>query len=333
MNGIYHAFFDRVRKPENEKLRTRFSVFLVCTVISIIMWVMIKMSREYYLPVKFRVVAENLPKGKVLTGSPDSVINITVKGSGLELYSRIVMNKQNVVTVNLENLSLRQNGNQFSGFVRASKLIGSFSRQLPATMEITAVDPDTLHYYFENSFRKKVRVIPVVSLEFSRQYQLYDSLSILPDSIYISGRKENVDSIYHISTEKRVFEKLKNNVTARLALDVPKVRPPLSVSADSVTLHLTVEKFTEARVEVPVYLEPPDNELKYRTFPDKVSVICRVAMRDYNRLDPSLFTVYADISAHTEADHNRLPVEVGRIPSYVKVIRIEPPKIEYLILK
>jgi len=315
------------------KLRNRLSVFLICVVISVIMWGMIKLTREYQIPVRFRAVPENLPKGKVMIANPDSVISITLKAKGLELYSRIFSTRNNMVIISLENLRLKQEGDQYTGFLRTSKMLKSIAQQLPGGFEMTAVEPDTLHFIFEKSIRKKVGVRPWLSLDFSRQYQLYDSVQTDPDSIYISGKKEIIDTIRSVTTERKAFDNLKADVTARLALIAPPVWPPVNLSADSVTVQLNVEKFTETTMEVPVNIRSGHGKINYRTFPEKVTLTCRVALRDYNRVHPSLVTAVVDIDKPVASDSERVPVEVSRVPAFLKVIRIEPQKVEYLILK
>jgi hypothetical protein len=330
---ILHAIIVRVRKPMDGKLRNRLSVFLICIVISVIMWGMIKLSREYQIPVRFRVVPENLPKGKVMIANPDSVISITMKAKGLELYSRIFSTRSNMVTISLENLRMKQEGDQYTGFLRTSKMLKSIAQQLPGGFEMSAVEPDTLHFVFEKSFRKKVGVRPWLSLDFSRQYQLYDSVRTDPDSVYISGRKDIIDTIRSIKTERRTFSNLKADASARLALLAPPVWPPVNLSADSVTVNLNVEKFTETSMEVPVSIRSGHSNFNYRTFPEKVTLTCKVALRDYNRVDPSLVTVVVDLDKSMVSDSERVPVEVSRVPAFLKIIRIEPQKVEYLILK
>ena len=315
------------------KLRNRLSVFLICTIISVIMWGMIKLSREYQIPVRFSVVPENLPGGKVMTANPDSVISITLKAKGLELYSRIFSTRSNTVTLSLDNIRLKREGDQYTGFLRTSGMLKAIEEQLPGGFEITAVEPDTLHFVFERSVRKRVGVTTRLSLDFSRQYQLYDSVQTGPDSIYISGRKEIVDTIRSVTTEWKTFDDLKEDISARLALIAPRVWPPVYLSEDSVTVRLNVEKFTEASIEVPVNIRSGHGHVNYRTFPEKVTLTCRVALRDYNRVDPSLVTVVADLDKTVVSDSERVLVEVSRVPAFMKVIRIEPQKVEYLILK
>ena len=333
MKDILLAILSGIKKPIDGKLRNRFSVFLVCLALSTFMWGLIKLTREYEAPVKYTVVPEDMPEGKILYDNADSVITLTLNAKGLDLYSRKLFKRENVIRLSLAKMRLVRDGDNFSGILRTSRLMKVISAQLPLGAKLISVEPDTLHFGFRKSHRKRIPVHTNVSLDFSGQYQLYDSLGIRPDSVWVSGLKEIIDTIAFINSEKKAVTKLNSNYTDRLALEVPKTYPPVTLSADSVLLTINVEKFTEADLEVPVSLFTGGKALSYRTFPDKVKLTCRVAMRDYKRLDPSFFTATVNYEAAIKSGHNRVPVELTRKPSFVRVVRIYPEKVEFLILK
>lgn len=315
------------------KLRYRLSVFLICLLFSSIMWGMIKLTHEYEVTVKFNVAASTLPKGKILVGNTDSVISITMKAKGLDFYSRILSAQRTPLFIDLENLRLRRVGDLYYGSDRSSRRARSITDQLPSGVEVIAIEPDTLHFVFEKSFTKKVPVKLDISLEFSKQYNLYDSIRLKPDSVMVSGRRLMVDTIQFVRTESTSFTNLRESLTAKIALIKPEFEPSVSFSADSVEIRLAVEKFTEARIDVPVKLiHGAAKGSTYRTYPEKVTLTCMIAMKDYNRLDPSLFTVVSSVEDLGEFEGRRIPVRVELAPSFVKVMRIDPEKVEYLII-
>lgn len=297
------------------------------------MWGLIKLTREYEAPVKYRVIPENIPQGKILIANPDSVITLTLNAKGLDLYSRMLFRRDNKVVVDLSKIRLQRNDGNYSGIIRSSGLLKSISNQLPPGSKLIGLDTDTLHFTFRNSYRKRIPVHAVLTLDFTRQYQLYDSLEIRPDSLWISGLEEIVDTIAYINTEKKAIRNLNSNYSITVGLVLPQTKPAVKLSVDSVTVTLNVEKFTEADIEVPVSLFSGGKSVSYRTFPEKVKITCRVAMRDYKRLDPSLITAVVDYETAIKSGNNRVTVEVLRKPRFVKIIRVDPEKVEFLILK
>lgn len=320
--------------PIDGKLRYKLSVFLICTLISSLMWGMIKLTHDYEITLKYNVRASALPKGKILVSNADSVISVTIKARGLEFYSRLISQKDPVINFDLSALRLKREGDTYSAYLRTSASSRIILEQLPVGVELISVYPDTLHFLFEKSYSKKVAVVSNVSVSFTRPFYLYDSISTSPDSIKVTGRKSVIDTLRQIKTEYQTFSGIKENISEMTALLKPDVFPPLQFSKDSVRLNLVVEKFTEAIVEVPVSLFSGDERVgAYNTFPEKVKVTCLVAMKDYNRLDPSQFRVISNVDQARSSGERRIPVSVSVYPHFVKVLKIEPEKIEYLIIK
>lgn len=334
MKGFKFTLLSGKFKPLDGKLRYKLSVFLVCVLLSSMMWGMIKLTHEYDVTVRFKVEASALPKDRILVGNTDSVISITVRAKGLDYYSRILSAQSEPLYFNLNDLKLKRSGDRYTGYLRTSRNTRVILDQLPSGIEILAIEPDTLHFIFEKSISKKVAIRPDVSLRFSRQHNLYDSIAVTPDSVLVSGRKEILDTLRYISTEYKSYTGLDKDLTEKLRLINPGFYPPVKFSVDSAELKLSVEKFTEAQVEVPVELihdSPPGST--YKTFPEKLTLTCLIAMKDYNRLDPSLFTVVANTEALKESSDRRVPVKVIASPLFIKVIKIDPDKVEYLIIK
>ena len=334
MKGYFLTRIAKIFKPIDGKLRLKLSVFLVCLVFSAVLWGMIKLTHEYNVTVKFDVQASTFPKGKILVGNADSVISITLRAKGLDFYSRILKARRTPLLLDLDNLNLQRKDDLYYGYELSSRRARLITDQLPVGVEVISIDPDTLHFVFEKSFTKKVAVKPDISLQFAKQYNLYDSLMLKPDSVKVSGRKSIVDTIRYVDTRHKTYNNLKEGVTEKLGLVTPKFDPPVYLSTDSVLVSLKVEKFTEARVEVPVTLMFGTSVKSiYRTYPEKVTVTCLIAMKDYSRLDPSLFSVVSSDEDVSGFEDRRIPVRVEQSPKFVKVMKIEPEKVEYLIIK
>ena len=99
-----------------------------------------------------------------------------------------------------------------------------------------------------------------------------------------------------------------------------------SLSADSVEIFIPVEKFTEGEVQIPVSFLSEMNNIKL--FPEIVTVTYIVALKDYQKVNKDLFII--QLIPGTQTNKN---IELIHHPSFVKVIKIEPQHIDYIILK
>ena len=89
-----------------------------------------------------------------------------------------------------------------------------------------------------------------------------------------------------------------------------------------------LERYTEMDVEVPVTVT---DTLSVRFFPEKMTLKCMVAIKDYGSVTPASFVVQAD----TAQLHRRLPlldIRLVSAPAKVQVLKTEPDKVEYLIM-
>jgi hypothetical protein len=306
---------------------------LICVVISFSLWGLIKLARVYEAPVKFKVKFEQLPSNRVMVAAEDSVITLFLKARGHVLYSKILTARKNNLSIDLSGLRLRRDGDKYYSYIRTNRFMQEISEQLTEDAELLGVQPDTLKFIFEAEVRHKVPVKPDLSLSYAAQYQLYDSLKLEPDSVYIYGIKSIVDTLYVINTEHKSVKNLKGNRDVRLSLIRPETHPKVRLSHDSITVSISAERFTEASVEVPVKIENPEEGISYRTYPDKVTLTCRVAMREYGRLDPSLFTVTINPVEASASGSVLAEIKVIKEPPFAKVIRIKPERVEYLIIK
>ncbi len=296
------------------------------------MWGLIKLSKVYEAPLKYKITFQNMPSDKILVSAEDTVITLFVRARGLELYGKLFNTRNNRINIDMSGIKLRRVDNTYRGYLRTSRFLKDLASQLPQDNDLLGVEPDTLRFIFETEYQRKVPVIPDVSLSFATQFKLYDSLVLKPDSVIVYGIKSILDTVHKITTEHQTYRNLKEDRMVALKLQTPGTRPPVTLSDDSVQVEISVERFTEAEIEVPIGIDSAEKQ-KFRTYPDKVTLTCTVAMREYERLDASLFSTTIDYQSAIASGDKLAEVKVVRQPSFVKVIRIKPEKVEFLILK
>lgn len=322
----------KIRFTGKGRYQNRLSVFFVCMAISFFMWGLIKLSRVYEAPIKYKVEFHNLPDDKVLVYAEDTTVTLIMRARGLELYGKMFRSSGNIITVDLSNMRMRRIGNEFHGYVRTSRILKDLADQLPQDNSLIGVDPDTLKLTFLNEYKKKVPIKANLSLSFAAQFQLYDSLKLRPDSVTVYGIKPILDTLYSVNAEELVLKNLKESRLVTLRLVKPPSKPYVALSQDSITAEISVERFTESDVQVPIS-NTHNGRTLFRTFPDKVTLTCRVAMKEFKRLDPSLFSVTINHREAAASGSNFAEVTVTRMPAFAKVIRVQPERVEYLILK
>ena len=100
-----------------------------------------------------------------------------------------------------------------------------------------------------------------------------------------------------------------------------------------VGVHLEVDKFTEAELEVPIFIDHLSIGDSIEIFPKQAKIIYMVSLSNYNKVNPKLFRISADAFDIRNAKNANLRLNVKQFPACVRGIRIEPETVEFIIRK
>lgn len=311
------------------RFRKQLYVFFICLLISVFIWLSIKLSKEYNTSVKHPVEYTSYPQDKILTNNPPGKIYLKVKGRGTELIEARFREPNQPLQINLSNVDMRQvSKHQFHSQVPAVWFLSQIARQSKYYDKLIDIDPDTLEFRFEDLKYRQVPVKPNLIYKLEDQVWLRKPTSVEPDSVVISGTVSAVDTVKAVYTKKINLGKISQEVTKPVKLKDFSTKF-LSMEKDSVVVKVSAEKYTESQVIVPILAEtPPDVDLK--TFPDKVTITFRVSLEDYDRVNSSMFRA---VVSYSPENGQFLPVEVDRAPGFVRIAEISPEEVEYILLQ
>jgi len=321
----------RAAKPRDEKFRNRFYVFLVCLFISVFIWILIKLSAEFYTTLHYPIVYTSVPNNILLVNNTDSVVSLRMKSGGFNLFLLKYLKRKKPVFIDLGNIRLTKYDGVYRARIITSRHVKDLIRQLSITDEIVSVEPDTLYFDFEEIVSKKVPVYTNLELEVRKPYLLYDSLRTIPDSIVISGLREEIMGINQVFTEEKSLNDVNESQTVKLKLLYPESPGNMKFSDQEVEVRISLEKFTEDVLELPVKVVS-GNKYQLKIYPDKVSVTYMVALKDFKRVTPEMFSATVSYPGNDNGD-GKLDVKITNSPHFVKISRINPEKVEYIILK
>ncbi len=289
------------------------------------------MSKEYYSNIEYPLVYTNIPGDKLLTNSPDSTLILRVKSKGFRLFSIKYLKKHRAIGINLSRTNLRKSRYENTTYVLTSSLKKDIEKKLYLTDKLISISPDTLHFNIEEIVNNKIPVRPDISITYKKQYLLYDSIKLNPDSIIVRGSQETIDTIKFIKTAKIELLNLSENKSFALKIIKPITSPNIKYSTDTINVFIPVEKFTEATIEIPVGILNNDS-INIITFPEKVQLTYLVALKDYKRIYPEMFSAGINYNENIKNNKN-LKLKVSKQPDFVKITKIKPEKVEYIIFK
>ena len=165
MKSDFLEFIGNARKRRSEKFRIQLSVFLVCLVLSIFIWALVRLSKDYYFSFFYSLNYTEVPGGFRLTGASDSVLTLKIKVQGFEFFSEHFLTKQDrSFEVSLRNVHVRYTGDHVWGYLLTTRLGKEVISQSNFPGDSYFVSPDTLFFEFEKQTISRVpsRAAPVL---------------------------------------------------------------------------------------------------------------------------------------------------------------------------
>jgi len=141
---------ESARERRGLKVSFHLYVFLACLAISVFLWALVRLSKEYYYTVDYRLVYTGVPSVLRLTGVSDTVITLKLKDQGYDLFmERVLTGSDNSYEVSLRQLKLRPYGQQYRGFLLTPALGYDIVSQTGYPHSYLTTSPDTIFFEFE----------------------------------------------------------------------------------------------------------------------------------------------------------------------------------------
>lgn len=323
---------DNIKKffvRRNFKSDKRIFVFLIFVFIATIFWFLNQLEQEYETEVTLPIRYTNFPKDKILVNEMPKYFDIRVKGYGYKLLEYKISNKFLPFVIDLNTLPMRlYSQKDYVKFYSLTKnLSNKIEQQISSELQIISIQPDTLFFDFTERVSKKVPVVSKVNPIPASQYMIKGNILIKPDSITISGANPIIDTINQIYTKEVKIPDLTKNYKQNIAIDR---YDNIDYSDEKVEISITVEKYTEGSLKVPLKVKNVPDSLVLRTFPNEISVSYLVALSDYDKVLPQFFDAEVDYN-DINLNQNKIKVKVTNSPEYIRSLRFYPQAVEYLI--
>ncbi|PCI12036.1 MAG: hypothetical protein COB73_00125 [Flavobacteriaceae bacterium] len=316
-----------IRSKQRLKTNLKLRVFLVFLSLSVILWLLINLSKTYTDDVEFEVKYINLPKDKVLQSTPVDQITASVIASGFNLLRYQINTKE--LLIDLKSVAYKS-GTTF--YYLPNKYLSDLKAQLNVDTKIDRVKQDTIFFNLGINISKRVPVELVSDIQFKLGYNLIDKIHISPDSVNIIGPKAQLDTIYKIKTNQLVLKEVSEEINQNIELKLP-ASDQIATSELLVSVTAKVDKFTEGSFSVPfTVINIPDN-YSIATFPSEIEVTYIVALSNFSKITKESFVIECDFEQAINNELNYLIPVLKQTPALVSSYKITPNKIDFLIEK
>ena len=314
---------DKVKEEITGKDKRKFLTFLVFLLISVALWFLIKLTKDYTTQTDFTVVYTDVPVNKWISTSDQRVKLSFVADGFVTLRHNLVRPQNRVVTISLKEMPYRlEGGNTYS--YGAQYVAEGVADWIGISSSNVTMNDDKLFFNMEELQQKELPVEVSLKVETRRQYFIYGSPQIEPSTVTVYGPQRVLDTMKAVYTAAFRATDASGKITQTLPIDFNEG----VVRSDQPTVEVTVrvEQYTEVDYEVPVEVT---DTLKCSLYPEKIKVKCLVPICDGPSITPTSFTILAD-TAQLHARRPTLDVKLVRVPPYVQVIKIDKEEVELL---
>jgi hypothetical protein len=321
------GYFDSsVRKKAG--LRRNAFIFVICFLISSLIWILIKLSRNYTQTFQYVIEYKGLPKDKLVANNADSIYTIILQEKGYRVLLHNLSSKDLKLSIDVSNKLHSEKNASNSYYLLTSEVVPQLNNLLAPVSTVVGVSPDTVWFSFDKIREKMVHVVPVVDLSFEKQFNLNRNIIVYPESVVVKGPRKFVDTLKNIYTISRSFKKLNSSKMVTMKFAEMYKNFKISSVPDYVKVYIPVEKYTESSVDVPVIVENAPSGYRIKTLPEKVQITFLVGLQDYKNVKPEMFTVTAK---YNESKELTMKAELTKQPDFVKVSKISPEKVEFIL--
>ena len=318
------------RMPEGQKLQFRkkillFSVFLL---ISVFIWLLNALGRNYTAQIEYPLVYTDLPLDRVFVGDPPENLDLRINALGYALLRYKILKKPVPISFKVSSYTMNRPGRDSTrAFIVTRYLKDQIAGQLPSELQLLEIKPDTLHFQFARRLEKMVPVRADLGFMLDNQFTTREGIQLVPDSISISGPDAILDTLSYVYTERVDLGLLNRNYSDKVRL---KKISGLEFSDSRVNCAIELEKYTEVQRSIPIEVVGLPDTLVMQTFPSKVKFTCNVGLSKYERANNNVFRAVVDFTS-LEEQSNELQVSIQNMPSYLLSYDYFPKTVEFLI--
>jgi len=157
------GFIDLIGKARNnrgDKFRHQLYIFLVCLILSVFIWSLVRLSREYYYTINYRIHYTNLPSNLKMTGFSDSILTVSIRLQGFDYFTEEFIHLRDPqYHVSLRKIRVHTDDGQVTGYLPTADIATDIRDKMNFQSEIYMVMPDTLFFDLERVIPKKVQRI------------------------------------------------------------------------------------------------------------------------------------------------------------------------------
>lgn len=320
---------DYLKNVFSLRSKEKLFIFLICLALSSFLWLLNALDKHYTDRISVPVRYVNLPNNKSSAGSLPNKLDMSVNASGFTILQYKLRLSFTPLLLDVKELTNNYLEDRYitKYVISTNSHKEEIAKQISNEMQIINIRPDSIYFNMSAVVERKIKVHPIVKLTFYKEFTTKKPPFTNPDSVWVRGPRNILDTLRAVNTKAYAFDELSHNLLRDVKLDLI---PELTCTTEQVLLNIPVEQYTEATFEIPVNVINAPDSLLIKTFPAKVKVHCRVGLSEYGKLSNNSFKAIINFKKRSQA-MSKLPVILDHYPESVLSADYFPKEVEYVI--
>lgn len=302
----------------------------VCVAIASVLWILNTLNKDYTEQLTYPVKYTDFPQEAFLISDPPQKITLEVKANGFTLLAHRLQSSLHPLSINISTYSKHsaEDDDLFKRTLYLKDLKEKIGSQLRSDITPLAFQPEKIEFTFSPAVSKKIAIYPAVHYNLKPQHILKDGILCTPDSIWVNGSSQIMDTLSYIYTEYWDAGEIKKDRTQTLLL---KPMKGVQFEQKEIKIEMCPERYTEVKRIVPIQVLNLPDSLELRRFPRTVEITYDIGLSRYNSVTDSDFVFSVDYKETNASSFLR--VQRTHIPRFIKNLKHTPLKVEFIIEK
>ncbi len=150
MKPEFIELIGNARKRRGQKFRNQLYVFLMCLLVSVLLWILVKLSREYYYTIDYRINFTHIPPSYKLIHASDTILTLSLRVQGYDFFTdRFLKTTTHTYDLDLSTIKVKAKGDVYRGYLLSNPIGYEISSQSRFQNYLLSASPDTLFFEFE----------------------------------------------------------------------------------------------------------------------------------------------------------------------------------------
>jgi hypothetical protein len=298
--------------------------------LALFVWFLNKLSHDYLYAIEYPVEPYSSKNKEITFDEKDAVLTIQQRMDG---FSILKSKASRTPTIRIDLSSDRYqkvSSTPNTYYILTRNYTDMVDRQIGDDRQLVTINPDTLFFDVGILAQKKVPVQHQLSITTEKEYMLKDSVTLIPDSITISGMQAAIDGIAYVVGTPQSLVNLTSSVEG--SFSILPIRN-IHFSSEQIQYQANVIRYTEGIIKTAIEVKDLPAKTTITLLPSEVELRYRAAISDFSSIDTAQFSASVSYKDISDNDDRTLAVKVTRKPKEVLTVYVIPPFVEYIIRK